>query len=454
MYWWDNGRDEPYRMAFNKRDIYSAYTFDTNGKLQTITVEGVEQTFSTSIKAPDGTWDNASRKLLAMQEDMESDEMEFGDHHRRLYGCSDCENTWDTMCNVGLADVCAVVASGELTGDARTAVKIFCTKFTKECDAASGEEICADDCTEDVPEECDPNPCENGGECSADPAGGHVCDCPSGYGGMACQTDTSSLDTFVIEVEYIGTWTSTRRAVFESAAARWSEVITHVPCGGNNDYPAGRLLITATLAGIDGSGGTLGSAGPTSVWSSCKTISLLGAMTFDIDDIEGLEDAGTFEGVIQHEMGHVIGIGTLWGTGYGDCTTCYDDGDASWTCPAALSAYHDIGGSDADFLETGGGTGTSCGHLDEAIFDDELMTGYVDSVMYLSKMTTAILDDLDYIVDASAVDSYTLPSERGDSIRADKERSIVINDTPVKTTIHLVDEDGTVEEKEGIMMVF
>ena len=27
-------------------------------------------------------------------------------------------------------------------------------------------------------------------------------------------------------------------------------------------------------------------------------------------------------------------------------------------------------------------TGTSCGHLDEDIFDDELMTGYVDSVRY------------------------------------------------------------------------
>ena len=25
-------------------------------------------------------------------------------------------------------------------------------------------------------------------------------------------------------------------------------------------------------------------------------------------------------------------------------------------------------------------TGTSCGHIDEGIFDDELMTGYVDSV--------------------------------------------------------------------------
>ena len=47
-----------------------------------------------------------------------------------------------------------------------------------------------------------------------------------------------------------------------------------------------------------------------------------------------------------------------------------------------------------------------------------------------------------------------IPCISGDSIKADEERSIVINDTPVKTTIHLVDEDGTVEEKEGIMMVF
>ena len=60
-----------------------------------------------------------------MHKDMHSDEIEFSDHRRHLYGCSDCENTWDTMYDVGLADVCAVVASGELTGDVRTAVKIF-----------------------------------------------------------------------------------------------------------------------------------------------------------------------------------------------------------------------------------------------------------------------------------------------------------------------------------------
>ena len=83
-------------------------------------------------------------------------------------------------------------------------------------------------------------------------------------------------------------------------------MITHIPCGGD---PAGRLLISATLEEIDGSGGILGSAGPTSVWTSCPSISLSGDMTFDIDDIGWMEDDGIFEGVIMHEMGHVIGIG-------------------------------------------------------------------------------------------------------------------------------------------------
>lgn len=40
-----------------------------------------------------------------------------------------------------------------------------------------------------------------------------------------------------------------------------------------------------------------------------QTISLEGSMRFDIDDISDLESGGTFENVIIHEMGHVIGIG-------------------------------------------------------------------------------------------------------------------------------------------------
>ena len=32
-------------------------------------------------------------------------------------------------------------------------------------------------------------------------------------------------------------------------------------------------------------------------------------MTFDIQDIDALKAADLFEGVILHEMGHVIGVG-------------------------------------------------------------------------------------------------------------------------------------------------
>ncbi|CAN0394128.1 unnamed protein product, partial [Laminaria digitata] len=114
---------------------------------------------------------------------------------------------------------------------------------------------------------------------------------------------------FYIELDFVGTWTDARKAVFQFAADRWSEIITHVPCGGNSANPAGRLLIRSTLEEIDGLRGVLGSAGPSSVWRSCPTVSLSGAMKFDIADVEDLERKGTFEGVILHEMGHVIGVG-------------------------------------------------------------------------------------------------------------------------------------------------
>lgn len=81
-----------------------------------------------------------------------------------------------------------------------------------------------------------------------------------------------------------------------------------MPCGGNDVFPAGRLLIDATLEPIDGPSGVLGSAGPTRVWTGCN-VSPTGAMRFDTADIAVLEEVGLFEGVILHEMGHVIGVG-------------------------------------------------------------------------------------------------------------------------------------------------
>ena len=40
-----------------------------------------------------------------------------------------------------------------------------------------------------------------------------------------------------------------------------------------------------------------------------QTISTAGEMTFDLYDIEDMEQNGNFYEVILHEMGHVIGVG-------------------------------------------------------------------------------------------------------------------------------------------------
>ena len=49
---------------------------------------------------------------------------------------------------------------------------------------------------------------------------------------------------------------------------------------------------------------------------------------------------------------------TLWGDNFGECTTCRENGDPSWTCPAAVSAYEDIGGSGTEIVELDGSAGT------------------------------------------------------------------------------------------------
>src|SRR4029453_4766454 len=67
---------------------------------------------------------------------------------------------------------------------------------------------------------------------------------------------------------------------------------------------------------IDGVGRILGQAGPTNLRPATAGASALlpakGIMSFDTADLANMEADGTLVDVITHEMGHVIGIGTIW----------------------------------------------------------------------------------------------------------------------------------------------
>ena len=104
-------------------------------------------------------------------------------------------------------------------------------------------------------------------------------------------------------------------------------------------------------------------------------------MSFDTADLADMEAAGTLNDVITHEMGHVLGIGTIWTRkrllrgGGGNNPT--------FTGTVAKAEFGILRGSGpvAVPVENTGGPGTAGGHWRETVFRNELMSGFI-SVSY------------------------------------------------------------------------
>lgn len=107
-----------------------------------------------------------------------------------------------------------------------------------------------------------------------------------------------------------------------------------------------------------------------------------------------------------HEMGHVLGFGTLWDingfTNSGTPPCSYVDSSKAYEEWKALS-----GCSSSIPVEQGGGSGTQCSHWDDNCFVDELMTGFSSGAMPISRVTVASMEDMGYEVDYSAADPFT-----------------------------------------------
>lgn len=181
------------------------------------------------------------------------------------------------------------------------------------------------------------------------------------------------------------------------------------------------LVIYAKVEAIDGVGKTLGSAGP------CLTrvnggLTVLGIMRFDSADLTDLANKGRLNAVILHEMLHIIGIGTLWGrrgiladsglttvrvTGPLAAAACVNDHGGAAVCAGNAVPAENCLNLDPSLTC---GIGTIDAHWKESVFQGELMTGYLQSVNPLSKMTIQSLADLGYTVDVSRAEAYTVPT--------------------------------------------
>jgi hypothetical protein len=194
---------------------------------------------------------------------------------------------------------------------------------------------------------------------------------------------------------------------FKEARDRWEEIIVE------DDGPVTRTwddcMITGEAKAIDGVGGVIGSASPRLLRShSGHWHTLEGSMTFDEADIQDMINKGLWTSVVLHEMGHVLGIGSLWYRNDLQSYKGHDGRDDEYRGNIAQDKWEEIGCSGDVPVETDGGYGTAGGHWDEACMDDELMTGWLDSKMYISAITIGSLEDMGYGVDYSTADPFGL----------------------------------------------
>lgn len=289
-------------------------------------------------------------------------------------------------------------------------------------------------------------------------------------------TATGVNPAFHIDLRFLTTMSPARQEVFDSAAARWERLIFgdvpdltvtagEIPagsCGDNSPAIAETIddiIILVTLDSIDGKGSVLGGA------TNCFVripgfLPLLGLMHFDTADVADLEANGSFKTVILHEMGHVLGFGTLWGptelnllvgpsstggtdphfVGTGAIGAFDAHGGASYSAGAKIPVENCIG-----FPAGVCGQGNRDSHWRETVFANELMTGFLNAGSNpLSVISTASMGDEGYLVNNAASDPYSVAHPLAGAAAPSGTASIVLLDDVIHLPLYGVDRNGRV----------
>ena len=270
----------------------------------------------------------------------------------------------------------------------------------------------------------------------------------------AAFTDTGVVGEYSIQIQFYGAYrpTAAESAAVTAAASRWEQIIYRHPgspllvndtagsCGAREPAVNGFIsdvLILASFDAIDGLGGTLAEAGPCVVATGTGPgagLAVVGVMRFDTADVGMLISGGDFNAVVLHEMGHVLGFGTLWELSPPwpsvDCLQRPSKPpnalfDTYFSCSGgtayAAAEFDSVGGatySDRNVVPVENcatypyvfptcGAGTVNAHWRQTVFSNELMVGFLPSYPKLSVVTVGSLQDLGYTVNYAGADSYT-----------------------------------------------
>ena len=276
---------------------------------------------------------------------------------------------------------------------------------------------------------------------------------------------TVAASPFRIEIVFLESasgdgYNASQKALFHKAAARWMSIITgDISDSDFSDNPIDRwddllkarifvddtvddLRIFVGIGDIDGARGTLGRGGTRIVKRNRDQgtlVTKIGVIAIDRDDLEWMSET-LLSDVILHEMGHVLGFGTLWEA----LDLVRGESDVHFTGPRAIRAFDDAGGRSYSGPKVPAESDSS--HWRGSVFGDELMIASIRTDLTgplpLSKVTIQSLADLGYQVDVGQADQYRLPDPAGAKPVA--EHLVHWGDCVAEGPIYVVDENGRI----------
>lgn len=175
------------------------------------------------------------------------------------------------------------------------------------------------------------------------------------------------------------------------------------------------IVVFVSVVKRDGQGGLYGSAG----WCILDTAKMprVAVLMIDSEDITSLVATRTLESVVMHEMGHCLGIGTLWEirSVFGFFVRQYVSPSTSnppwfFLRPNAQLGESEVTGEEIGpypEIESEGSVGTTRSHWSKRRYGNELMTGYITGTNQpLSALSIRSLVDIGYKVDVAQADAF------------------------------------------------
>jgi len=230
---------------------------------------------------------------------------------------------------------------------------------------------------------------------------------------------------FSVCTRYLGaSGTPRQRQAVTTAVQRWQRVIAgHAQTStlaenANRCFPGQPainevvedLLLFVQIAPMDGPGTMVARAGPCAVHLP-SGLTQMGLLQLDSADLELLLGQGTLDNLVTHELGHVLGFGTLWYSQ--NVLSGAGTNDPFFTGASARAQFALLPNSYAGTpvpVEGTGEIGTRDAHWRHAVFNTELMQGFTAPNMPMSRVTVGSLADLGYVVDVSKADAFSFPS--------------------------------------------